>query len=366
MILDASGALGSLGASFGDINATVTDSIVKGNVAQAPNPGVAPLIPPNLVTVSFTRTEQSAPDQALFVNPGAKNYHLRADAPVIDQGGLTPGESTTDIDGEPRAAGAASDLGADEFVNKPPSAKIRVVTKVPRDGQPVQFDGSGSTDQAGDKIVGYLWTFGDGSKQTTATPTVTHTYKGEGTVTATLVAVDIQGASSEPDSAQLKITDGVAPTVKINKPKNRQTINRFTTTSRTVTKNGVATKVKARTRGSIGFSGTAKDKSGVLAVYLTVEKIGSASKSTVAQGRQASTKKCTWLDPKKGLRKTPCSKPITIKVKLKSTGSWSYAVAKSIKLSAGGYRAIVYGLDKTGMFGNSAPKASRNIRFTLK
>lgn len=53
-----------------------------------------------------------------FVDPATGDYHLRPDSPAIDAGepgGLEPGESPTDLDGNPRIAGGRRDLGAYEY-----------------------------------------------------------------------------------------------------------------------------------------------------------------------------------------------------------------------------------------------------------
>ena len=130
-------------------------------------------------TVTVTGTTNTA-DNALFVNPGSRNFHLRADAPVIDKGGpVVAGESDRDFDGESRVVGGGSDLGADEFTNKAPAAKIAVATANPKEGQNVAFDASKSTDPesgTGGRIAEYRWTFGDGSTATTSAPTVQHAY----------------------------------------------------------------------------------------------------------------------------------------------------------------------------------------------
>jgi PKD repeat protein len=60
-------------------------------------------------------------------------------------------------------------------------------------GQPVQFDGTGSTDPDG-TIASYAWSFGDGSTGTGATPT--HTYATGGVFAVTLTVTDNDGASS--------------------------------------------------------------------------------------------------------------------------------------------------------------------------
>ena len=78
------------------------------------------------------------------------------------------------------------------------------------------FDASGSTDREGGiggGIVQYQWSFGDGTTETTTTPTVSHTYPKDGTVVVQLVVIDRQAGASPPFAAPVKLTDGTPPTV---------------------------------------------------------------------------------------------------------------------------------------------------------
>lgn len=89
--------------------ATVVDSIVL---------GVAPAV------VAFTRTDRASAPAALFVNPQTRNFRLRGGSPALDRGEITPGESRTDVDGQPRVLGKGSDLGADELDTVAPRVTI--------------------------------------------------------------------------------------------------------------------------------------------------------------------------------------------------------------------------------------------------
>jgi large repetitive protein len=62
-------------------------------------------------------------------------------------------------------------------------------------GQPLTFDASGSSDPDG-TVASYRWNFGDGSSQTTSSPTVTHTYMSTSTSRVTLTVTDDAGCST--------------------------------------------------------------------------------------------------------------------------------------------------------------------------
>ena len=64
----------------------------------------------------------SVPLANLFVNPAGADYHLVAGSPAVDAGQTLP-DVTVDIEGNPRPAGAASDIGAYERT-APPSISI--------------------------------------------------------------------------------------------------------------------------------------------------------------------------------------------------------------------------------------------------
>ncbi len=61
-------------------------------------------------------------------------------------------------------------------------------------GTPITLDASSSTDTDG-SIVGYDWTFGDGTTSQTSTAMTTHTYSTPGTYSATVTVTDNEGAA---------------------------------------------------------------------------------------------------------------------------------------------------------------------------
>ena len=102
--------------------ASATDSIIQNGTSKANYAGVILLAPANTVTDTYVRTLTGAFDSnAVFVDPANRKYRLKAGSPAINGGGFTPGESTTDIDGDDRSA-APTDQGFDEYVVPPPPA----------------------------------------------------------------------------------------------------------------------------------------------------------------------------------------------------------------------------------------------------
>jgi PKD domain len=367
IVLDSSDAASVLSPGAGNITTTLSDSIALNNKTTR----YAILGGENEATITAdTRSLQTADQGSLFAGPTTRNYRLRPDSPAIDKGSFTAGESATDIDGDPRP-GPTTDLGADEFVNAPPTAAIKLATDTPRNGRPVTFDGRASSDREasyGGGIVRYQWSFGDGQTQETTTPVVQHTYPSQGKTTAQLVVVDNFGAASAPASTPVTISDGTPPAVRITKPFRDQTLKLVTVTKKTVTSGGKKTTRTTRKKLKLGFAGTAKDASGVANVVLFVEKLAAASTSTKAKASQAAkSKQCTWLDPKRGLIKRSCSKPFFILAKLAKDGTWAFNVSTKIKQpSAGSYRVIASGVDATGAAGNSASAQDAIVRFKLQ
>ncbi|CAM5352606.1 PQQ-dependent sugar dehydrogenase [Streptomyces canus] len=81
----------------------------------------------------------------------------------------------------------------------------------------VRFSSEGTSDQDGDALT-YSWNFGDGGTSTAANPT--HTYKKNGTYTATLTAKDASGRTA---SAGVQIVVGnTAPKVTLELPQDGQ------------------------------------------------------------------------------------------------------------------------------------------------
>ncbi len=343
-------------ASAGDIVATAADSIALGTsvtraaARQTPIDPVAGTVTgaiggivnavtggqgaPNgsasggTTTLTLARTVTSGDPAALFVDAAKLDYHLRADAPVLGRGGLTAGESTLDIDSQPRATGSTSDLGADEFVNRPPEAALRLSGSSVREGASVTLDGSRSRDPEaaiGGGIVEYRWNFGDGQTATTATPTVTHDYAKRGSYTPALVVVDRQGGVARPATAGLRVTDGAPPKLVVGGP-------------------AAGSHVKGR---RLLLWGTASDDSGVAAVHVAIR----LTRKT-AKGR------CYWLDPRRGFRARSCSRPILISPKV-ANGRWRYRMPSKLRLRPRVHELLAAAVDGSGL---SSPVSTVRFR----
>lgn len=84
--------------------------------------------------------------------------------------------------------------------NQGPSALFTggVVATRQGGGQTAEFNASSSTDSDGGSVATYTWDFGDGSApETTASPTISHTYAAPGDYQVTLTVTDDEGCSTQ-------------------------------------------------------------------------------------------------------------------------------------------------------------------------
>jgi len=138
-----------------------------------------------------------------FVNPGAGDYRLAWDSPLIDASNVSTlgaGSSTTDLDRNPRVvsythASTPVDLGAYEYQHREPTAFADVESYIGPPGTPIRFGGSFSSDPDDGDTLSYAWSFDDGA--TAIGVTVTHAFSTVGMHTARLTVTDPTGLISQ-------------------------------------------------------------------------------------------------------------------------------------------------------------------------
>ena len=359
----------------GSIDINVDRSIVKGTVTGTNTDSAPPTTTGNTVAIEVKNSDaavtasdasgvtivatgnQNTTPEALFANPTAENFHLRHGSSAIDKAGAqVAGASDKDVDGEPRVAGASPDLGADEFVNRPP---VPVLTSNKKDyavGEAATFDGSKSVDPdqgPGSGVAKYVFAFGDGTPNVeSATPSVQHTFAAAGTYRVRLGVADAQGVvSTTLASVVVNVATpaaaNAAPVVKVISPKTKQILKLFRIRTTTIRREGRKPLVRrTRIARTIRFRGTATDADGIGGVAIALRRVKLASTTT----RASQTGKCTFFDFRANAAKVlSCAKPRYLDLGVKGD-AWSYRLKKKTlpKLRAGTYELLVRATDKTG------------------
>jgi hypothetical protein len=333
VVADASAGVG-LG---GGITETFLDSIIRGK--QVPAAGA-----PTTATITADPARNSVAEAAtdvaaLFVKPAGFDFHLRADATaVLDKGQVTAGESEKDLDGDPRTNGPASDYGADEFVNRAPTAALAAPGAKVRQNVPATFDASKSADPegaSGGGIANYHWDFGDGKTADTTTPTTTHAFPERKSYNVTVTVTDRQGAASAASApVAVDVLDGTPPEVSVSQPLTKQRINLY--------------KPRTKKRAKVTFFGKASDDTQLAKVYLALRAVA------VKNGR------CKWFDGKSKLVTGECGNPPVLATALTGT-TWRYALPRKARLPKGPYLLAAIAVDASGL-----PSEYKQIAFRLR
>jgi hypothetical protein len=343
IVLDAAangGAPPLGGGAAGAITANVRSSIVHGD-----NPATAFAgdigHPASAATLNLSDTDTTTPDAKLFVNPGARDFHLLASAPVIDTvPGPANGESDRDVDGDPRVTTGngfgnknLADKGADEYANRPPTAKLSTTTPTARERVGVPFDASDSSDpNAGGAVAAYAYSYGDGTSETSGSPHALHAYAQKGVYNATVSVLDAQGGLSSPSApVAVVITDGTSPVAGITAPAN-------------------GAKIKAGR--AIPIAGRAADESGVQSVQVSVRYAGASVRKAKAGAAKAQKKKakkatCLYVSPRSKLVKGSCSSATYYAATL-ADFDWRFGIRKHNRLPRGSYEVRVRATDTDG------------------
>jgi hypothetical protein len=108
-------------ASGHDIVTSTTSGVAANVIFDHSNYRTVDTSSGGTVTPAGSGTNQTASPG--FVNAAAGDFHEAAGSPTIDGGITSPLNGTTDLDGNPRALGASTDIGAYEFIPpvSPPS-----------------------------------------------------------------------------------------------------------------------------------------------------------------------------------------------------------------------------------------------------
>ena len=190
----------------GDTDAQIINTIVRGFQTSFLTSGANATIeglddnydgPTSGSGVNLGATVPGNPD---FVNPGAGDYRLAWNSPLIDSSSTTTlgSSSTIDLDGQSRVvsythASTPVDLGAYEYQHRPPTARPEVLSYA--GDNPKNFSGSLSSDPDDGDTLSYAWSFDDGATATGAT--VTHAFGTTGAHTVTLTVTDPTGLTSQ-------------------------------------------------------------------------------------------------------------------------------------------------------------------------
>jgi PKD repeat protein len=330
----------------GNITATVGSSIVHGASSANGDPG-ALLSPASTVQLTLSASDMptvgsnaqatiggsptsNTPDDQLF----GKGAHLRADAPVIDKGEAPAAdESQTDIDGQPRVNGPASDIGADEFVNSAPVASLTASNGTPLQGEAVTFTSTSTDPDVGDALTKYFWDFGDGQNAITDGPTVAHAYPNIGTYNVRFGVQDRAGAVSEIVTLPITVRDGSPPVVKISTPKHRATL-RLNPKAR---KHRKGKKAKRPRPIPLTVIGSDSDASGVQSVEIAL----------TYRGKKAKSKRCRQYTGR-SFKRAGCGKLVWVKARL-SGDQWQLVTRRGVRLTRGWYDLRARGTDANGL-----------------
>ena len=168
--------------------------------------GTAPL------AVTFSSTGSSDPEGAALTylwtfGDGTTSTTASPSHTFTTAGTYTPTLTVTDIGGLTASASTAS---VTVKANTPPVAKATASVTTGSAPLAVTFSSTGSSDPEGFALT-YLWTFGDGTTSTAASPS--HTFTAAGTYTPKLTVTDVGGLTASASTASITVTAAPLPPV---------------------------------------------------------------------------------------------------------------------------------------------------------
>jgi PKD domain len=302
----------------------------------------------NSTGATFTAGPHDINADPLFA--GASDFHLLAGSPAAnrDPTAQQAGESSTDLDGNPRfAAGTGRDMGA--YQQQPPTASAGASPSSQPVNVPFTFTGSGSDPTSGSTLA-FSWAFDDGASASGAT--VTHAFAAPGSHSATLTVTDTAGRTGT-------ATATVTVTAVIPPPPPLPDLEGFTLTNRVFAVGGPAT--------PIGGALTATVKRGTTFEF----RINTAAAVTLTfqralPGRRAGRSCLPPRRQRRGHHDKPCTRYVGmghINRSVPTAGSYSIAfsghVSGSAALPVGKYHASLGAANATG------PATPRTTSFTI-
>ena len=163
-------------------------------------------------------TATNTPGAAIAVGSGPVGVAVTPDGKTayvtnLESGSVTPIDTATNTPGTAIAVGRFPE-GVAVTPDQGPVARFSATAALV--GQAVGFDAVASSDPDG-TVASYHWDFGDGSTQTTRSPTTTHTYATAGARTVTLTVTDDADCSTAQTFTGQTVSCNGSPAARVSR-----------------------------------------------------------------------------------------------------------------------------------------------------
>jgi PKD repeat protein len=197
------------------INVATNANIVVHPLANVPPTAVAAASPPSSKVghaISFSGANSADSDGTIIAYAWAFGDGGSASGIAASHAYASPGTYTATLTVTDNSGGTGSAQVVVTVVANVAPVAVAAAAPVPAVvGQAITFGSAGSSDPDG-TIVGFAWTFGDGTAATGATSS--HSYAAPGSYLATLTVTDDDGATGV-TNVGITVNDVVAPTISI-------------------------------------------------------------------------------------------------------------------------------------------------------